>query len=187
MDGYTFLDLKKRVPALYQDEEFEKFLDACSEAIDILRREVRAFPEIIDPRRTRAAALPHLLRQLGWSEPWQESEAGQRKLARFLSRLLRQRGTNRGIANMIRLIVGIECEVRNQPRTPEYGYPWPPGSREWHTFEIIPPREITEAEELAIRRCADYMKPSHTFYRILPPYDHWELGISEIDTQATLH
>lgn len=183
----TFLDLKRMIPAMYEDPEFDAFLDACSEAIDLLREEVRAFPDILDPRRTRTAALPHLLRQLGWSSPWYEGEEGQRKLARFLTRLFRQRGTNRGIANMIRLIVGIECEVRNQPRTAENGYPWERGSREWHTFEILPPREITDEEEAAIRRCADYMKPSHTFYRILPPYDHWELGISEIDVQARLH
>ena len=181
------IDLKARIPPLYEDQEFLAFLDACSEALELLRQDIQGLRDIYRPQKTPSSVLEHLLKNLGWSRPWYETEAGRRKLARFLRRILDQRGTNKGIANMIRLITGLECIVRNQPRDETTAYPWPAGSREWYTFEIIPPRVLTPEEEAAVMRCADYMKPAHTYYRILPPADHWELGISELDTQARLH
>lgn len=178
------VDLRKYVPAMYEEvQEFMDFLDAVSDAVADIRGDVERLRTLNVPFLAPAAVLPHLLRNLGWSFGWSLSETEMRKLGRFLRRLFKQRGTNQGIANMIRLMTGIECEVRNQERQDS----WPPGSREFYTFEIIPPRVLTPDEERIVGLCADYMKPAHTHWRILPPADHWELGISELDTQARLH
>lgn len=178
------VDLRKYVPAMYEEsQEFMRFLDAVSDAMAEVRGDVLSLRNLNVPFLSPEVVLPHLLRNLGWSFGWSLSPGDMRKLGRFLRRLFRQRGTNPGIANMIRLMTGIECEVRNQERDPA----WPPGSAEFYTLEIIPPRVLTPEEERVVGLCADYMKPAHTHWRILPPADHWELGISELDTQARLH
>lgn len=178
------MDLLKLIPGLYEDEtDFVEFLQAIEPVIEATRQEIAGFPLIRRPERAPVQVLPHLLHMLGWSFPWATDEAGQRKLARWLSRIYRQRGTAQGVKNLIRLVTGIECEVRNQERSPT----WSPRSAEWYTFEIIPPRVLTPEEEAAVSRCADFMKPAHTHYRILPPADHWELGVSELSINTVLH
>lgn len=175
------------VPGLYEDEEFLSFLDACSEALELVRADIRSLQGLYAPQKAPAHVLDHLLANLGWSRPWFATEEVKRKLARYLRRLLARRGTLRGIADMIRLVTGLECVVRNRPRREGTGYPWPAGSREWYTIEIVPPRELSSEEAEAVGRCVDYMRPAHAYWRILPPIEHWELGVSELGVETQLH
>lgn len=184
------LDLSSEVPSFYLEDEqsdFGEFLDVASEVLQLVRDDVASLGKIYTPMQARAVVLRPLLRSLGWSEPFALQEIQQRRLVRFLRRLLRQRGTLQGIESMIRIILGIECVAVNLERSGDYGYPWPDDAEEWYTFRVIPPRELSEKEQQAVRLCVDYMKPSHTFCTFAPPIAHWELGISEIDGRARLH
>jgi hypothetical protein len=52
---------------------------------------------------------------------------------------------------------------------------------------------LTETQRSQIRAIVNFLKPGHTHFLNLieptapPAFDHWELGVSELGAETTLH
>ncbi|HHV62135.1 MAG TPA: hypothetical protein GXX51_05795 [Firmicutes bacterium] len=177
--------LMELLPEIYQDnDDLKHFLWAIEQAVDLIREDIRKLPDVISPGRCPPEFVDRILNNIGWT--LRIPEGMKRRLIKSALIVYRQRGTAKGIQNLIRLLAGIECEVYNAYRSPEL----PPKDPGFYTFEITPvnpARALTSDEEIAVIEIANYMKPSHTHFRITEPYDHWQMDISELGETTILH
>jgi len=120
-----------------------------------------------------------------------------------LSEMYRQKGTALGIKNAVRFFLGIEIEaITGLAATAlvlgvsELGVDWELGPSERfarYAFDVKVGRALTTKERKHLRAIVNYLKPAHThFVNLIEPIaatvaDHWELGVSEMETESVLH
>lgn len=74
--------------------------------------ELAAFRDVWAPFRAQARFLPYQAASLGWALDTSAPVALQRKVVSLLVPLYRQKGTQRGMVNILRLFLGVEARVR---------------------------------------------------------------------------
>lgn len=177
--------LMELLPEIYQDsEDLRNFLWAVEQVLNLVKEDIRKLPCVISPERCPPAFVDKILKNIGWALP--VPDGVKRRLIQSALIVYRQRGTARGVQNLIRLLTGLECEVYNTYRSPEF----PPGDPGFYTFAITPvnpARELTSEEQAMVLEIANYMKPSHTHFHITEPFDHWQMDISELGETTILH
>lgn len=177
--------LIEQLPEIYQDsKDLQDFLWAVEQVVNLVKEDIRKLPRVISPDKSPPEFVDKILKNIGWVIP--VSEAVKRGLIQSALIVYQQRGTARGIQNLIRLVTGLECGVYNVYRSPEL----PPGDPGFYTFDIVPinpARELTAEEQAIVTQIANYMKPGHTHFRITAPYNHWEMDISELGETTYLH
>ena len=140
---------------------------------------------------------------LGNPFPFELDELDKRRLATVLIDLYRLKGTALGIRIAIRFFLGIEVEditAYNGERLTlgesELGVDWVVGPSDrfsLYAFEIRVGRKMADQERERMMTIVRYLGPvgAH-FVGIAEPvdpavWDHWELGVSELDSQTILH
>jgi phage tail-like protein len=169
--------------------------------------DVDAWSSILDPDTAPAPFVAAMLDDLG--NPFGEfSDAldltQQRQLVRLLPILYGLKGTDVGMIDAIQLFTGvtvtISCpswqgcwhlDVDELGETTILGSNVP---RDLYKLYVVSPVVLTAAQVTAIEAIVAYMRraPTHLAGIIEPTPppptpDHWELGLSDLDTQALLH
>lgn len=177
--------LVELLPEIYRDsEDLRNFLWAVEQVVNLVKEDIRKLPTVISPEKCPPEFVDKILKSIGWSLPVPDSV--KRRLIQSALIVYRQRGTARGVQNLIRLLTGLECEVYNAYRSPEL----PSGDPGFYTFEITPinpARALTSEEQAMVLMITDYMKPGHTHFRTTEPFDHWQMDISELGETTILH
>lgn len=181
--------LKEMLPAIYRSKigdeptDAEKLLDAFEPVMAEIREDIRVFPKIISPEQCPEAFLDKLLFMAGWGLNLELTVSQKRKVAASIARIHKQQGTDEGIKNLTRLLLGFETLIIPAERDTA-------NRRSYYTFHVqpvVPQRDFTEAEAAQVMAIVEYMKPAHTHCVLIGPGDDWTLGISELDVSTYLH
>ena len=184
-------------------DDLKKFIQALQEVVDQLLFDVDAWVDILDPDRAPEAIVDAMLADLGNPFTFPLSIIDKRRLLRVLVEIYRQKGTEKGIKNVVRFFLGFEIEIEGSDDeegmelgVSELGIDWVLGIgdvRLAYTFSIVLDFNPTDEERKRLIRIVNYMKPAHTHLgEIVEPeqpelYDHWELGVSELGENTLLH
>lgn len=165
--------------------------------------EVDRFADFLDPDTTTSAGVEAMLADLGNPFDFVDlTDDEKRRLVRLLVPLYKQKGTDPGIRNAVRLFLGFEVTL-----TPylgeglslgesELGVDWvlgPSTSFMRYAFDVNVGLNLTDEQRARLRAIVVYMKPSHThLMSIVEPevptvVDHLELGLSELGETWELH
>ena len=183
--------------------DLARFIACIQEVTDLLLAEVDRFSDLWDIERVPSPFLDMILRDLGNPFPFDLDELAKRRLAAVLSEMYRQKGTALGIKNAVRFFLGIEIEaITGLAATAlvlgvsELGVDWELGPSDRfarYAFDVKVGRALTTKERKHLRAIVNYLKPAHThFVNLIEPIaatvaDHWELGVSEMETESVLH
>lgn len=202
-------DLIDMVPDMNvaEDEttDLRKFIACLQEVVDVvLLPAVDRFPDILDPDLAPRPFLQLMLRDLGNPFTFALTEVDERRLVRVLVPIYQQKGTDDGIVNAVRFFVGVEVEIV----VPAFEDVWVLGASElgaetWLgssdlydrlSFWVKSPVALTPEQRDRITKIVVYMKRAETHFRDFiepapPPAvpDHWELGLSLLGVETTLH
>lgn len=189
--------LIKWIPQLYITKDAElstseqpagplrRFLEALDAALEAIHDDIAGLPDVISPVRCPEPFLDKILSSLGWTLPVEQKV--KRELCKTAALVYRQKGTAAGVKNLIRLLVGMECEIVNAVRDPASR----PSFYTFEIFPITPARDWAADEKAAVSAIVNYMKPAHTHF-VINSYSgdmahHWSLGESRLDQNAALH
>ena len=184
--------------------DFELWIACLQEPIDLLLCEIDKFTELADPDLAPESAVDAMLVDFGNQFNFELSLDEKKKLAKTLIEIYKQKGTAKGIENVINFFLGLEVEVvsLNAPSeiwelgVDELGidtYLGPSDQYLLYSFKIVSPIALTEEQRKRITDIANYMKPAHThLIEIEEPevplvIDDWELGLSELGEKTELH
>lgn len=189
-----------------QTGDLLKFVLCVQEVVDLLLCRIDRLVDIFDPDLAPEGCVDHMLARLGNPFDFDLTIAQKRKLAQFLVELYQRKGTNIGIVNAIRVILGIEVTIS----TPAFeglglgdaelgGFDddlgeivdgtFTLGTSDLRTrlsFLITSPVVLTDEQRDAIVRIVEIMKhaPTHLIGIEEPVEeevpDHLELGVSEL-------
>lgn len=200
------LDLWQQLPNHHRrtDEsgDLARFISCLQSVTDQWLESIKRWPEIFDLERASEPFLDLILKDLGNPFLFQLDLSGKRRLAAVLVEMYRQKGTAPGIANAIRFFMGHEVTVvayaddslvLGQSEL-NCDFCLGPGGRfPLYAFDVVVSRELTVEERAQLRAIVEFMKPAHTHFVNLvepikaPLYEHWELGISDLDENCALH
>lgn len=187
-----------------ETEDLHRFVACLQEVTDLLLAEVDRWPDILDPDVAPRAFLQLMLRDLGNPFSFALSEADERRLLQVLVPIYQLKGTDPGIINAVRFFVGLEVAIV----VPAFDGVWVLGESELGvetylgsddlydrlSFWVQSPVALTDEQRLRIRGIVEYMKRAETHFRGFiepappPPLpDHWELGLSLLGVETTLH
>lgn len=188
-------------------KDLERFLACLQEPTDQLLADVDAWTDILDVDLAPEPFVDAMLVDLG--NPFEEFSAAfslpeKRKLAKLLVPLSKQKGTDPGMVNAIRILLGIEVTIEVPARDgvwslgdSELGVDTVLGSddiADLYSFWVVSPVELTAEQRVRIRKIVAYMRraPTHLVDIIEPPPapvipDDWELGLSELGVGTLLH
>lgn len=204
-DGRDF-QLINMLPAenLSEDEtlDLQKFVAIYQEITDLILCDIDDFNDILDPDTAPEKFVDLMLQDMGNPFSFDLTENDKRKLVQLLVPIYKQKGTDPGIINAIRLFMGIETTIT----VPAFsgaglgeailGTTWVMGSSEasdLYTFIVNVPQELSDAQEATMIGIVDYMKAAHTHFKIVEPPaapvlpDHLELGLSQLGLNFQLH
>ncbi len=183
--------------------DLARFIACLQEIVDLLLAEVDRFPDLWDIERAPTPFLDLILRDLGNPFPFDLDELGKRRLAAVLVEMYQQKGTAVGIRNAVRFFLGVDIEaITGLAATAlvlgvsELGIDWELGPSDRfarYAFDVKVGRVLTPTERKHLRAIVNYMKPAHTHFvnliEPMPPIvpDHWELGVSEVGDNTSLH
>ncbi|RTL06465.1 hypothetical protein EKK58_05790 [Candidatus Dependentiae bacterium] len=181
-----------------------KFIACLQILFDELLADIDGWPEIFDPDLAPEQFVDAMLEDLGNPFPFVLDENTKRQLALLLVPLYQQKGTDQGMIDAIRLFLGIDVTIVS----PGLDDIWTLDESELdvdtnlgtadlrtiYSFDVISPIALTEEQRQQIRAIVAYMRRAPTHLRFIiepdpPPLvpDHWELGLSELETESTLH
>ncbi len=198
-------DLFRMLPEMNRREDngdLLKFTLCLQEVVDLILCETDRFADFLDPDSTTIEGVRAMLADLGNPFTFDLSEAEERKLVRLLVPLYKQKGTDPGIRNAVRLFLGFDVTL-----TPylgeglslgesELGVDWvlgPSTSFMKYAFDVNVALGLTEEQRKRLISIVVYMKPSHThLVSVVEPVipgsvDHLELGMSELGDNWELH
>jgi phage tail-like protein len=187
--------------------DLKTFLACLQEPTDQILCDIDAWTDILDIDLAPEAFVDAMLADLG--NPFEEfsaafSLAEKRKLAKVLVAVYKQKGTNQGMVNAIRLILGLEVTIS----VPALEDVWEIGVSELgedtylgttdlyaiYSFYVVSGISLTDQQRTDIRKIVAFMRRAEThlagFVEPDPPPivpDHWELGLSELGTETLLH
>ncbi len=179
-----------------------KFAQCLQEVVDLVLCETDRFADFLDPDATTIEGVRAMLADLGNPFNFEFTEAEERRLVQLLVPLYKQKGTDPGIRNAVRLFLGFDVTL-----TPylgeglslgesELGVDWvlgPSTSFMRYAFDVNVEQVLTAEQRSRLRGIVIYMKPSHThLISIVEPetplvLDHLELGYSELGDNWELH
>jgi phage tail-like protein len=204
-EGRDF-DLYKMLPQMNRREDetkdLEKFAACLQEVTDVLLCEVDRFADALDPDTAPEDIVDAMLADLGNPFAFDLTLSEKRQLVRLLVPLYKQKGTDPGIRNAVRVFLGFDVTL-----TPylgeglslgeaELGVDWvlgPSSSFMRYAFDVNVAFTLTAEQRARLRTIVKYMKPSHThLVNIVEPtaptvVDHLELGLSELGVTWELH
>lgn len=199
-------DLYRMLPQMNRSEDetldLFKFATCLQEVVDLLLCEVDRFGDFLDPDTTTADGVEAMLADLGNPFAFDLSDADKRRLVSLLVPLYKQKGTDPGIRNAVRLFLGFDITITGyfgeglSLGESELGVDWvlgPSTSFMKYAFDVNVAMVLTGVQRERLRSIVLYMKPAHTHLINIneptPPdvVDHLELGLSELGTEWELH
>jgi phage tail-like protein len=175
-----------------------RVLAAIGAVLDGMAADVEAFATLQDYLACEARYLPYLAQKLAWALDTGSPAALQRKMVGLLVPMYRERGTTKGIIDLLNLLLGIEvtidepwadgwrlgtAELGNDallsPAVPDLPYTSPLP----YTFYVRFPCALTSAERAAARVLIDFAKRAETHAMLVePPAEPtpWVLGRTRI-------
>lgn len=207
--GRSFLhwDMMPGVNRREDDSGALRAFSLClQDVIDLVLCSIDRFPEIVDIDLAPEDFVDALLAHLGNPFDFEDlTLIEKRRLARNLVDLYKQKGTEEGVINAIRLLTQIEVtlDILNfredwwQLGVSELGATTllapGPGSPLWYSFWIDSPVVLTADQRARILRIATYMKGAHEHIlgirepgTITPATSFWELGVSLLGVDTLL-
>lgn len=202
------LDVWGLWPEMNQDEDgltngdLEKLSAALQEVFALVLSSIDEWVSIIDYTTAAERFIDARLASMGNPFPFVLALIDKRRLLSVLVDIYRQKGTNRGIKNVVRFFVGIEVDVVAATSdgfalgVSELGidtYLGMSNESAAYSFYLQSAIVLTPEQRSKTLLLAEYMKPAHTHLLGLlePPVpeviDHVELGLSELNTQFLLH
>ncbi len=183
--------------------DLARFIACIQEVTDLVLSEVDRFSELWDIERVPSPFLDLILSDFGNPFLFDFDDLSKRRLAAVLVEMYRQKGTAVGIKNAVRFFLGIEIEaIAGLAATAlvlglsELGVDWELGPSDRfarYAFDVKVARVLAQKERKLLRAIVDYLKPAHThFVNLIEPLpitvaDHWELGVSDMETESVLH
>jgi phage tail-like protein len=187
-----------------------RFIACLQEVTDLLLCAIDHFADILDPDVCSEGQLDAMLAGLGNPFSFIDlSIQDKRSLVGLLVALYKQKGTDRGIVNAVRLFTGLEVLVVDftsdtmQLGVSTLDVDWtlgPDALFDVFAFDVTtytPANPggltLTPAQRTRIRALAAYMKPAYTrFVNLIETpapdvLDHLVLGFSQLDVNWTLH
>lgn len=180
-----------------------RFISCLQEVTNLLLADLDRWPDIFDLERAPEPFLDLILQDLGNPFPFDLDMRGKRRLAAVLVEMYRQKGTAQGIKNAVRFFLGIDIVAITAFNADALvlgesllGIDWVLGPSDRfakYAFNVVVARILTPTERKHLRAIVEYLKPAHThFVDLVEPFppvvpDHWELGLSELGTESSLH
>jgi phage tail-like protein len=219
-EGYLpFVDERRRfnlldmVPDtnLAQDStgELQNLLLSFQELYELMLYMADKWGEILDPDLAPEVFVDAMLYDLGYPFDFDLSLADKRRLVKVLRAMYKQKGTDIGIINAIRLFLGIEATITTPYKSNAYlgstylsktgtAAPIAPmylGTAvvaNLYTFVVNVPETLTAEEEARMDAIIDFMKRAPCHWRIEAPStvtapDHWALGYSRLGVSTIIH
>lgn len=183
--------------------DLRRFVACLQDPVNVLLGSVDRFVEVLDPDRAPEEFVDAMLLDLGNPFDFELSLVDKRRLAQLLVAIYQQKGTEPGIAGVVRLFLGIDVAVDayNGDDAMELGdaelgedFELGPGTSALrYSFTVVVPRVLEDSERAMLVEIVEYMKPAHThFVALVEPevpviLDHLELGYSELGDTWVLH
>jgi phage tail-like protein len=180
-----------------------RFVSCLQEVTDLLLADLDRWPDIFDLERAPEPFLDLILQDLGNPFPFDLDVRGKRRLAAVLVEMYRQKGTAQGIKNAVRFFLGIDIVAITAFNADTLvlgesllGVDWVLGPSDRfakYAFNVVVARILTPTARKHLRAIVEYLKPAHThFVDLVEPFppvvpDHWEIGVSELGTESSLH
>jgi len=201
--------LLSRLPQINRDVDetgdLRKFIACFQVVFDELLCDIDRWTDILDVDLAPEAFVDAMLADLG--NPFGSvvvTLTQKRKLVRLLVPLYRQKGTDVGMVNAIRLLTGAEVTIT------AVGFDgiWKLGIsllgidtvvgtddlEQLYSFDVVSPETLTETQRARIRTAVAFMRRAPCHLRSIveptapsPTPDHWELGLSLLGTETILH
>jgi phage tail-like protein len=182
-----------------------KFILCLQDVVDLLLYDIDRYSDILDPDFAPDQYLDAMLADFGNPFEFDLDVIDKRRLLRVLVLMYRQKGTERGIKNVVRFFLGFECDV--VPWTEDM---WILGESELGDDTVLAPsaqwqlyafdvdvtalgRVLADTERSWLTDLVNYMKPAHTHFVNILEYsvpvlpDHLELGVSRLGENWELH
>lgn len=179
-DLYAMLPQKNRTE---DNGDLARFIAILQDIADIQIGEIDAFTDIIDPDVAPMAFVEEMLLDLG--NPFGAfdlTDDEKRKLVQLLVPIYKQKGTDSGIVNTVRLLMGLEVQVLPigygvEIGAGRLGIDFRLGSGDLYdrlSFEVNVPIDLTGEQVMQLTTIVNYMKRQEThFVRLnqatLPP------------------
>jgi phage tail-like protein len=177
-DLYRFMPEFLRVKDASHDYHLMKFLGCLQEQNDLLLWDIDSFSSIRDPDTAAEKFVDAMLTELGNPFPFDIGLTDKRKLVRTLVPIYKQKGTEPGIINAIRLFTGVEVTLK------QYNLiAWVLGvsllgslvegegtllnigsGSGLYSFEVISPVSLTSEQLTRIAKIVKLLKPEHTHH-----------------------
>lgn len=205
--GRSF-DLLRFLPDMNVGEDasgdMRRFVACLQEVTDGLLHDIDRWTDILDPDVAPRGFLRAMLADLGNPFTFPMTELDERRLVRVLVPIYQLKGTEPGIVNAVRFFVGLEVSIA----VLAFDEVWDLGVGElgattWLgtsdlydrlSFWVRSPTTLTVEQRERITQIVNYMKRAEEHFRGFiestpPPElpDHWELGLSLLGEETTLH
>jgi phage tail-like protein len=183
--------------------DLARFVACLQEVTDLALADVDRFAELLDLERAPELFVDAMLSDLGNPFHFDLGELEKRRLASVLVAMYREKGTEPGIKNAVRFLLGVEVTrilafagTALTLGESELGVDWelgPSGNFARYAFHVEVASTLTPLERQQVRALVTYLKPAHTHLVELlepaapPAVDHWELGQSALGEATDLH
>jgi phage tail-like protein len=183
--------------------DLARFVACLQDVTDLALADVDRFADLLDLERAPEPFVDAMLEDLGNPFRFELGELEKRRLAAVLVAMYREKGTEPGLKNAVRFLVGVDISrilafagTALTLGESELGIDWelgPSGSFARYAFHVEVSRPLTPLERKQVRALVDLLKPGHTHFLDLlepvppPTVDHWELGQSELGETTDLH
>ncbi|HEU4410077.1 MAG TPA: Ig-like domain-containing protein [Polyangiaceae bacterium] len=182
--------------------DLARFVACLQEITDLALADIDRFADLLDLERAPEPFVDAMLEDLGNPFRFELSELEKRRLASVLVAMYREKGTEPGLKNAVRFLLGVEVtRVLAFAGTAltlgesELGVDWelgPSGRFARYAFHVEVSRPLSPPERKHVRALIDLLKPGHThFLGIIEPtllhgVEHWVLGISDLGDTTLL-
>lgn len=181
--------------------DYQNFILCLQEIGELLLYELDAWPTFLDPDTAPEDFVDAMLDDLGNPFRFSLTLTQKRKLVKLLRAIYKQKGTDQGIINAIRLFLGLEVTIEVPTLTmvglgySKLGVDFVLSSSELadiYTFIIVSPVVLTQDQIDKINAITRFMRRAPCHWRIESPTvvatpDHWALGYSDLGIETILH
>lgn len=183
--------------------DLERFSLVVQDVIDLLLRGVDRWTDIIDVDKAPEDFVDAILCDLGNPFDFDLTLNQKRKLGRLLIAIYKQKGTDPGIINAVRLLLGVEVTIEANS---SWGLVLDEDELEGDdvflgtddlasklTFSVVADTALSDLVRSRIEEIGDYMKPARTHLAAVVdvpldlPLDHVILDVSLLDEEWILH
>lgn len=183
--------------------DLARFVACLQEVTDLALADIDRFADLLDLERAPEPFVDAMLSDLGNPFHFELGALEKRRLASVLVAMYREKGTEPGIKNAVRFLLGVEVTrilafagTALTLGESELGVDWelgPSGRFARYAFHVEVSRPLSPPERRQVRALIDLLKPGHTHFLDLlepgapPVVDDWELGQSSLGEATDLH